>query len=92
MLLANFGADVIKIEEPGTGDYGRAMPPFLDEEGAVFALVNRGKKSVALDLKDARGKDAFLDLVSRADVVVESFSPRSDGAAGPGLSNPPGTQ
>jgi len=52
MLLANFGADVIKIEEPGTGDYGRAMPPFLDGEGAVFVLVNRGKKSVALDLKD----------------------------------------
>src|SRR5216684_3698456 len=75
MLLANFGADVIKIEEPGTGDYGRAMPPFLDGEGAVFVLVNRGKKSVALDLKDARGKDAFLDLVSRADVVVESFRP-----------------
>ena len=75
MLLANFGADVIKIEEPGTGDYGRAMPPFLDGEGAVFALVNRGKKSVALDLKDARGKDSFLGLVSRADVVVESFRP-----------------
>src|ERR1700683_5064889 len=75
MLLANFGAEVIKIEEPGTGDYGRAMPPFLDGEGAVFHLVNRGKKSVALDLKDARGKDAFLGLVSRADVVVESFRP-----------------
>jgi alpha-methylacyl-CoA racemase len=51
------------------------MPPFLDGEGAVFVLVNRGKKSVALDLKDARGKDAFLDLVSCADVVVESFRP-----------------
>jgi len=75
MLLANFGADVIKVEAPGTGDYARTMPPLLDGEGAVFALVNRGKKSVALDLKDAQGKDAFLSLVSRADVVVESFRP-----------------
>jgi len=75
MLLANFGAEVIKIEEPGTGDYGRAMPPFLDGQGAVFQLVNRGKKSVALDLKDKLGKGAFLDMVARADVLVESFRP-----------------
>jgi crotonobetainyl-CoA:carnitine CoA-transferase CaiB-like acyl-CoA transferase len=75
MLLANFGAEVIKIEEPGEGDYGRSMPPFLDGQGAVFQLVNRGKKSVALDLKDARGKEAFVRLVSRADVLVESFRP-----------------
>jgi crotonobetainyl-CoA:carnitine CoA-transferase CaiB-like acyl-CoA transferase len=75
LLLANFGAEVIKIEEPGTGDYARSMPPFLDGEGAVFHLMNRGKKSVALDLKDTRGKDAFLSLASRADVLVESFRP-----------------
>jgi crotonobetainyl-CoA:carnitine CoA-transferase CaiB-like acyl-CoA transferase len=75
LMLANFGAEVIKIEEPGAGDYGRSMAPFLDGEGAVFHLVNRGKKSVALNLKEARGKSAFLDLVSRADVVVESFRP-----------------
>lgn len=73
LLLANFGAEVIKIEEPGAGDYGRSMPPFLDWEGAVFHLVNRGKKSVVLDLKNPREKEAFLRLVPRADVLVESF-------------------
>jgi alpha-methylacyl-CoA racemase len=75
LLLANFGADVIKIEEPRAGDYGRSMPPFLSGEGAVFHLINRGKKSVALDLKDVRGMEAFLSLASRADVVIESFRP-----------------
>lgn len=75
LMLANFGAEVIKIEEPGPGDYGRSMPPFLDGEGAVFHLVNRGKKSVALNLKQAADREAFLRLVSRADVVVESFRP-----------------
>ena len=75
LLLANFGAEVIKIEEPGAGDYGRSMPPFLDGEGAVFHLVNRGKKSVVLDLKNPREKEAFLRLVPRADVLVESFRP-----------------
>ena len=75
MLLANFGAEVIKIEQPEHGDYGRSLPPFLHGEGAVFHLVNRGKKSVALDLKDPRGQQAFLSLVPRADVVIESFRP-----------------
>ena len=75
LMLANFGANVIKIEEPEAGDYGRSMPPFLDGEGAVFQLINRGKKSVAVDLKDESGKEAFLNLASRADVVIESFRP-----------------
>jgi crotonobetainyl-CoA:carnitine CoA-transferase CaiB-like acyl-CoA transferase len=75
LLLANFGAEVIKIEEPGTGDYGRSTPPFLHGEGAVFHLLNRGKKSVALNLKDARDRETFLGLASRADVLVESFRP-----------------
>ncbi len=75
LMLANFGADVIKIEEPGTGDYGRAMPPLLNGEGSLFQLINRGKRSVALDLKDASGKEGFLDLAARADVLVESFRP-----------------
>lgn len=66
-ILANFGALVIKIEQPGRGDYARAMP--------IFPLINRGKKSVALDLKDPRGKEAFLDLADRADVVLEGFRP-----------------
>ncbi|HLK50738.1 MAG TPA: CaiB/BaiF CoA-transferase family protein [Bryobacteraceae bacterium] len=75
LMLANFGAEVIKIEQPGVGDYGRSMPPFLHGEGAVFGLLNRGKKSVALDLKDASGKEALLDLAARADVLIESFRP-----------------
>ena len=54
------GAAIIKIEEPGTGDYGRSMPPLIDGVGAVFREINGGKKSVALNLKSAEGRDAFL--------------------------------
>jgi crotonobetainyl-CoA:carnitine CoA-transferase CaiB-like acyl-CoA transferase len=75
MQLANFGAEVVKIEEPERGDYGRWIPPYLDDEGAVFHMVNRGKKSVALDLKSDSGREAFLKLARTADVVVESFRP-----------------
>jgi crotonobetainyl-CoA:carnitine CoA-transferase CaiB-like acyl-CoA transferase len=75
MLLANFGADVIKIEEPGGGDYARRMPPLVDGEGAVFRATNRGKKSIVLDLKTADGKAAFERLVAQADVLVEGFRP-----------------
>jgi len=75
MQLANFGAEVIKIEEPERGDYGRWMPPYLDGEGAVFHMVNRGKKSLALDLKSDTGRDAFLKQAETADVVMESFRP-----------------
>jgi crotonobetainyl-CoA:carnitine CoA-transferase CaiB-like acyl-CoA transferase len=67
-VLVQFGAEVIKIEEPRRGDYGRAMPP-------VFEAINRGKKSVALDLKDERGREAFLRLCVRADAVIEGFRP-----------------
>jgi crotonobetainyl-CoA:carnitine CoA-transferase CaiB-like acyl-CoA transferase len=75
MQLANFGADVIKIEEPERGDYGRWLPPYLEGEGAVFRTVNRGKKSVVLNLKSAEGREAFLRLAGTADVVLESFRP-----------------
>ncbi|MGA2592606.1 MAG: CaiB/BaiF CoA-transferase family protein [Bryobacteraceae bacterium] len=75
MQLANFGAEVIKIEEPERGDYGRWLPPYLDGEGAVFRMVNRGKKSVALDLKSDSGREALLRLAETADVLVESFRP-----------------
>lgn len=75
MLLANFGAEVIKIEEPGRGDYARSMPPFLNGEGAAFHLVNRGKKSVALDLKNPAQREAFRRLAGRADVLIEGFRP-----------------
>lgn len=74
MLLANFGAEVIKIEEPG-GDYARSMPPLVDGEGAVFRATNRGKKSIALNLKTADGKAAFERLAAQADVLIEGFRP-----------------
>ena len=75
MQLANFGAEVIKIEEPERGDYGRWLPPYVEGEGAVFRMVNRGKKSVVLDLKSENGREAFLRLAGTADAVVESFRP-----------------
>jgi crotonobetainyl-CoA:carnitine CoA-transferase CaiB-like acyl-CoA transferase len=75
LQLANFGAEVIKIEEPGRGDYSRWMAPYLEGEGAVFHMVNRGKKSVAIDLKSDAGRAGFLKMACSADVVVESFRP-----------------
>jgi crotonobetainyl-CoA:carnitine CoA-transferase CaiB-like acyl-CoA transferase len=74
-LLSQFGAEIIKVEEPGSGDYARQMPPLIKGEGAFFVLTNYGKKSVAIDLKNPRGKEAFLRLVERADVLIEGFRP-----------------
>ena len=77
MLLADMGAEVIKIEEPDGGDPMRVMgPPFLPEgESAYFLSINRNKKSLALDLATAAGRDVFLDLAAQADVVWENFRP-----------------
>lgn len=75
MILADFGAEVIKIEEPGKGDYSRTFPPFLKDFGYWHLQLNRNKKSITLDLKSAAGKKAFLELVKTADVVVESYRP-----------------
>ena len=75
MLLADFGAEVIKIEEPGKGDYSRSFPPFVKDFGYWHLQLNRNKKSVVLDLKSAEGKAAFLELAKTADVVVESYRP-----------------
>jgi len=74
-LLADLGMDVVKVEATGDGDRLRALAPSLDEHSAAFASVNRGKRSVALDLKRAGGRAALHDLVETADVVVESFRP-----------------
>ncbi|WP_336135954.1 CaiB/BaiF CoA transferase family protein [Natronomonas amylolytica] len=75
-LLADAGADVVKIEDTGAGDYARHMPPTTEEGiGAVFDAVNRGKKSVSLDLKSEGGREAFYELVTEADVVIEGFRP-----------------
>ncbi len=80
-LMAGFGADVIKIERPQTGDKLRSVPPFNKNENGVehsipFHWLNTGKKSVTLDLKTERDVGAFKKLVQNADVVVENFSPR----------------
>jgi crotonobetainyl-CoA:carnitine CoA-transferase CaiB-like acyl-CoA transferase len=82
MLLSNFGADVIKIEQPPHGDYARQMPPLVDGEGAVFRATNRGKRSFALDLKSADGKAAFREMVANADVLLEGFRPGVMGRLG----------
>ncbi|HXG01926.1 MAG TPA: CoA transferase [Candidatus Binatia bacterium] len=77
MLLADLGAEVLKIEEPDGGDPMRTMgPPFLsDGESAYFLAVNRNKKSLALDLARPEGREVFLELVRHADVVWENFRP-----------------
>ena len=76
LLLADLGAEVVKVEDPQGGDYSRGMPPLTATGvGAVYAALNRGKRSVILDLKRAEDRDLFLRLVERTDVVVESFRP-----------------
>jgi alpha-methylacyl-CoA racemase len=75
VLLADFGADVIKVEDTAGGDYMRWMPPLVDEYSAMFHPLNRNKRSLAIDLKNPLGREAFLRLVATADVVVESFRP-----------------
>lgn len=74
MLLADLGAEVIKIERPGTGDDTRSWgPPFLGEDAAYFLSVNRGKKSIVLDLNEPEDRALARDLAASADVVVENF-------------------
>lgn len=75
MILADLGAEVIKIERPGTGDDARAYGPFVNGESAYFISVNRNKKSVTLNLKKPEGKQIFKDLIKDFDVVVENFRP-----------------
>jgi crotonobetainyl-CoA:carnitine CoA-transferase CaiB-like acyl-CoA transferase len=75
MILADLGADVVKIEDPNLGDYMRQFPPARGGMSGRFLAVNRGKRSLVLDLKQSAGRDALLRMVARADVVVESFRP-----------------
>ena len=75
-MMADFGADVIKVEEPESGDYGRFMPPHgPDGMSLYFTAINRNKRSITLNLKKEEGRDVFLRLVRDADVVLESFRP-----------------
>lgn len=75
MMLADMGAEVIKLEIPGTGDDSRAFPPFIEGESVYFKNMNRNKKGITLSLKNEEGKRIFLDLVRRADILVENFRP-----------------
>lgn len=75
LLLADMGANVIKIERPGRGDGARRFPPFVSGESAPFMLMNRNKRSVALDLHSPDGQDVFRDLASNADVLLENYRP-----------------
>lgn len=75
-ILAGYGADVIKVEDTGAGDYARHSPPLACSGlGAAFTASNAGKRSVAIDLKHPEGRAAFLQLLDTADVLVESFRP-----------------
>ena len=73
--LADLGADVIKIEDTGAGDYGRTLGPMDGDTSHLFALVNRNKRGLRLDLKQAAGVELFLRLARDTDVVLESFRP-----------------
>ncbi|SFC28787.1 Crotonobetainyl-CoA:carnitine CoA-transferase CaiB [Halobiforma haloterrestris] len=76
LMLANQGADVVKIERPGAGDDNRhSGPPFIDGESPYFWTVNYGKKSVELNLKSEAGREALYDLVSEADVFLQNYRP-----------------
>ena len=81
MMLADMGAEVIKVEAPGKGDDTRAWgPPWVDgpggaRESAYYLSVNRNKRSIVLDLKSEHGKEVLWRLIDRGDVLVENFSP-----------------
>jgi len=75
MALADMGAEVIKVEEPGKGDDTRGWPPFAGGEATYFMAVNRGKKSLTLNLKAPEGQDILRRLIRRADVLIENFRP-----------------
>lgn len=80
LMLADFGADVLKVEDTGMGDYVRWAPPYHEgvedsAKGAMFLALNRNKTSVRLNLKEERGREVLLRLVADADVVLESFRP-----------------
>lgn len=75
LALADMGAEVIKIEPPGTGDETRSFPPFRDGESHYFISINRGKKSIVIDLKSEAGVKLIKDLVTKCDVLVENYRP-----------------
>jgi crotonobetainyl-CoA:carnitine CoA-transferase CaiB-like acyl-CoA transferase len=75
MMLGDMGAEVIKVEEPGKGDDTRSWPPFVGGEATYFMSVNRNKKSITLNLKDAEGQAILRTLIGKSDVLLENFRP-----------------
>lgn len=75
MTLSDLGAEIIKVEMPGRGDDTREFPPFINGVSSYFMSVNRGKKSITLDLKSEEGKDVLYKLISRSDIFLENFRP-----------------
>jgi crotonobetainyl-CoA:carnitine CoA-transferase CaiB-like acyl-CoA transferase len=75
LLLADMGAEVVKVEPPGSGDYMRWYPPLVDGQSTLFNSLNRNKRSITLNLKTDAGREVFKDLAKRADVVVEGNRP-----------------
>lgn len=73
MILADMGADVIKIEALGHGDDSRAYPPYMEDESIYFMDLNRGKRSITLNLKSEEGKEILKGMVKKADVLLENF-------------------
>lgn len=84
MVLADLGARVVKVEAPGRGDDARHIGPFIDGKSAYFMSLNRGKQSIALDLKNDDDRGIFEKLLARADVLVENFRPGAMGRMGLG--------
>jgi crotonobetainyl-CoA:carnitine CoA-transferase CaiB-like acyl-CoA transferase len=74
-MIADLGAEVIKVEQPGIGDYQRAFPPIGVRESGSFMLCNRNKRSITVDLKSPRGKEIVRRLARTADVLIEGFRP-----------------
>ncbi len=75
MILRDLGAEVIKVERPPYGDVARTTAPYIADESVYFFSVNRGKRSICLDLQHPKGRELFLRLAEKADVVVENFTP-----------------
>jgi crotonobetainyl-CoA:carnitine CoA-transferase CaiB-like acyl-CoA transferase len=75
MILADMGADVIKLEIPGKGDDSREFPPFKENQSMYYVNLNRGKKSITLNLKTEEGKEIFKELIKHSDVLLENFRP-----------------
>ncbi len=76
MMLGDYGADVVKIEIPATGDDTRGWgPPYIGDQSAYFLSINRNKRSITLNLRNPKGRDVFMEMAKSADIIVENYTP-----------------